>query len=117
MTCIQSTLQKGRISAIDNMESTLNTPLSVLDRLYRLTPREKEICILHFIEARSQTLISEWLGIRLRVVQRHITRAVAKVPELEPLRVKALEKPERPKLFHLSQLRSTERGPFNADEL
>jgi DNA-directed RNA polymerase specialized sigma24 family protein len=99
------------------METTLKTPQSILDRLYRLTPREKEICILHFIEARSQTLISEWLGIALRVVQRHITRAVAKVPELEPLRVHALETPSRPKLFHLSQLRPTERGPFNADEI
>jgi hypothetical protein len=99
------------------MESTLKTPKSILDRLHRLTPREKEICVLHFIEARSQTLISEWLGIALRVVQRHITRAVAKVPELEALRVQALEVPQRPKLFHLSQLRPTERGPFNADEI
>jgi len=117
MTCMLIAPKNLRISALDNMESTLNTPQTVLDRLHLLTPREKEICILHFVEARSQALIAEWFGTTLRNVQWHITNAVAKVPELEPLRVKALEKPERPKLFHLSQLRATERGPFNADEI
>jgi DNA-directed RNA polymerase specialized sigma24 family protein len=117
MTCIISAPQKGPISALDNMKSTLNTPQSVLDRLHRLTPREREICVLHFIEGRSQILIAEWLDIAERVVRRHITHAVAKVPELEPLRVKSLEEIKRPKIFHLSQLKATERGPFNADEI
>ncbi len=117
MTCIQSAPKNLRISALDNMESTLNTPQTILDRLYRLTRREREICILHFIEGRSQALIAEWFDTTLRNVQLHITNAVAKVPELEPLRVKSLQPPKRPKLFHLSQLRPTERGPFNADEI
>ncbi len=117
MTCMLITPKNLPISALDNMESTLKTPKSLLDRLHRLTPREREICMLHFIEGRSQTLIAEWFGLTDRCVRLHITNAVAKVPELEPLRVKALEKPDRPKLFHLSQLRPTERGPFNADEI
>ena len=117
MTCMLNAPQNLRISALGNMNSALNTPQSVLDRLHRLTRREREICMLHFIEGRSQALIAEWFATSLRNVQLHITNAVAKVPELEPLRVKALEKPERPKLFHLSQLRPTERGPFNADEI
>ena len=61
MTCIILAPKKGRISALDNMKSALNTPQSVLDRLYRLTPREREVCVLHFIEGRSQALIAEWL--------------------------------------------------------
>ena len=117
MTCIIVNQINLRIRALDNMESTLNTPKTVLDRLHRLTPREREICILHFIDGRSQITIAEWLRTTLRNVQLHITNAVAKVPELEPLRVKALEQPMRPRIFHLSQLRKTERGPFNADEI
>jgi FixJ family two-component response regulator len=117
MTCVMTASKNLRTCALDNMESTLNTPQSVLDRLYRLTRREREICILHFVEGRSQALIAEWFGTTLRCVQLHITNAVAKVPELEPLRVLSLEKPRRPRLLHLSQLRPTERGPFNADEL
>jgi len=117
MTCMFIEPKKGRIRAIDNMGITLKTPSTAMDRLHRLTPREMEVCVLHFLEERSQTCVAEWLGITLRIVQRHITRAVAKVPELEPLRVKSLIKPTRPKMFHLSQLRPTERGPFNADEV
>jgi DNA-binding CsgD family transcriptional regulator len=117
MICSMNRHEKGRKRAIDNMGSTLNTPPAVLKRLHRLTGREREVCVLHFVDGRSQTCIAEWLGITLRVVQRHITRAVAKVPELGPLRVQSSIKPQRPKIFHLSQLRPTERGPFNADEV
>jgi len=117
MTYVPKNLKSCPIRAIDNMGSTLSTPKTLLDRLCRLTPREKEICILHFIEARSQELISEWLGLSPRHVRRHLLSALAKIPELEPLRVKSLVKPERPKILHLSQLRNGERGPFNTDEL
>ncbi len=117
MTCMLIAPKNLRTCALDNMEATLNTPKTVLDRLHRLTPREREICILHFIDGRPQALIAEWFGTTLRSVQLHITNAVAKVPELEPLRINSLQKPPRPKLFHLSQLKATERGPFNADEI
>ena len=124
MTCIISTLKYLRNRAIDNMGTTLNhhtidsDPRTLLrPRLGLLTPRELDICVLHFVEHRSQTLIAEWLGIALRTVQFHVDNAIKKIPQLKPLQVQSLLKPTRPKILHLSQLRETERGPFNADEV
>lgn len=124
MTCDNISVSEGRIRALTNMGSRLkavrNSPhhqAIVLDRLHQLTPRELEICVLHFVEGRSQELIAEWFDLALRVVQRHITRAVLKVPELRPLRTKSLEQIRRPRIYQLSQLTGADRGPFNADEI
>jgi len=124
MTCTQTTQKNLRKRAIDNMGITLSTPSIDYDmraivrhHLAGLTQRELEICVLHFVDARSQTLIAEWLNLSLRTVQWHIENAVLKVPLLRPLCIQSQTKPTRPKLLHLSQLRPTERGPFNADEV
>jgi len=112
------------IRALTHMGSQLkavrNSPhhqAIVLDRLHSLTPRELEVCVLHFIEGRSQDLVAEWLGLTVRMVRYHITHAVLKVPELRPLRTKSLEKIRRPRIYQLSQLNGAQRGPFNADEI
>jgi DNA-binding CsgD family transcriptional regulator len=124
MTCIAIAPGNLRNRAIDNMGISLKTSSNAFDpraiirkQLSDLTPREFDICFLHFIEGRSQALIGAWLGIALRTVQFHVENAVKKIPQLKPLQVQALLKPPRPKIFHLSQLRPTERGPFNADEV
>ena len=113
-----------RISAYVDMGHTLkahrNSPehrAMVMRRLLQLTPCEREACVLHFIEGRSQALVAEWMGVTLRNMQRHINNAVLKVPELRPLRVKSLAKIRRPKMYQLSQLGPGQRGPFNSDEL
>jgi FixJ family two-component response regulator len=87
------------------------------EHVAKLTPRELEVCVLHFVECRSQLVIAEWLGIGGRTVRLHVKSAVKKIPQLKRLRVKSLSKSERPKIFHLSQLKPTERGAFNADEV
>jgi DNA-directed RNA polymerase specialized sigma24 family protein len=124
MTCNNISDEKGRIRVLRDMGNRLkavrNSPQHraiVLDRLQQLTPRELEICLLHFVEGRSQELIAEWFDLALRVVQRHICRAVLKVPELRPLRTKSLEKVRRPKIYQMSQLNGFDRGPFNVDEI
>jgi hypothetical protein len=79
-----------------------------------LTPREIEVCAMHFVDGRPQSLIAEWLGLTLRCVEQCVTRAIAKQPELRSLQTK----PRRPRILHLSQLNlGCDRGPFNADEL
>jgi hypothetical protein len=102
------------------MGTALNTNSNVLRLLGRLSTEEIEVCVMHFVDGRSQTTIAEWLGTNLRTVQRVIEAAVAKVPQLKPLCVKARQKPKQPRIVHLSQIenpRDRERGPFNADEL
>jgi DNA-binding NarL/FixJ family response regulator len=89
-----------------------SSPAQSLD----LTPREKEICILHFIDGRSQPLIADWLGIYERSVRRCINRALKKYPALANLNHKS----RRPKIVHMSQIqnpRDLEHAPFNPDEL
>lgn len=110
--------------AIVSMGTTLkakrNSPehrAVVLDRLKALSPRELEICQLHLIDGHSQELIAEWLGKPRRIIRRHLSHAILKVPELRPLRAEAAKPPKRRRFFQLSQLHPTERGPFNADEL
>ena len=124
MTCIISNPLTPPIRAIDNMGITLTTSSTEFDpraivraHLARLTPREFEICVLHFVEHQSQLQIAEWLGMDGRTLREHIQNAVKKVPQLKRLRIKSRVKPTRPKILHLSQLRPTERGPFNADEV
>src|SRR5579862_9919967 len=67
-----------------------------------LTPREKEICILHFIDGRPQPLIADWLGIDERSVRRYLTRAIAKYPALAKINTKS----RRPKIVHMSQIQN-----------
>ncbi len=114
MIYAQKTPSNICIRAYGSMEQTTNPPPAVdrrelvLQRLRQLSPRETEMCILHFVEGRSQTQIAEWLGITVQMVQRHISRAVLKVPELLPLRTKGVEKPPRPRVYHLSQISRAE---------
>ena len=89
----------------------------VLERLRQLSPHELEICLLHLVECHSKELIGDWLSRPTKHIQRHLTHAILKVPELRPLRVAAARQPKRRRFFQLSQLRPTERGPFNADEV
>jgi DNA-binding NarL/FixJ family response regulator len=101
-----------------NASTTEFDPRAIVRRhLEKLTPRELEICVLHFVEGRSQLLIADWLGIEGRTVRLHIKNAGKKIPQLRRLRIQSKSKIERPKILHLSQLRPTERGPFNADEV
>jgi FixJ family two-component response regulator len=116
--------EKVRIRALVDMGTTLkakrNSPEHrdvVRGRIAQLSESELEICLLHLVDGHSQTQIAEWLDLTLRAVQKSVTLSVLKVPELRPLRTKSLEKPTRPRIFQLSQLRPTERGPFNADDL
>jgi DNA-binding CsgD family transcriptional regulator len=124
MTCNKSGLKKVRIRALVSMGTTLkatrNSPEHhevVRHRIAKLTPAELEICLLHLVDGHSQAEIADWFGLTLRAVQKSVTLSVLKVPELRPLRTKSLQKPKRPRILQLSQLRPTERGPFNADEL
>ena len=124
MTCMLNTAFTLPIRAIDNMGTTLNASTNKFDPqaivrqgLAQLTPREFEICVLHFIDGQSQLTIAEWFGTSGRMVRMHLKSAVEKVPQLKRLRVKSKRKEQRPKILHLSQLRPTERGPFNADEV
>ncbi len=123
MTCIAFTHPNLPIRALDNMGIPLNAttqfdPQAIVRRgLSLLTAREFDICVLHFIEGRSQLLIAEWFGIEGRTVRFHLMNALKKVPQLKRLQTKSKVKIKRPKMFHLSQLRPTERGPFNADEV
>jgi hypothetical protein len=98
----------------------LNQSSNVRRLLERLSPDEIEICIMHFVDGHSQTTIAEWFGGNLRTIQRIVATAVAKVPQLKPLRTKTRKKPKKPRIVHLSQIenpRDRTRGPFNADEL
>jgi DNA-directed RNA polymerase specialized sigma24 family protein len=102
------------------MGTTLQASSIVRRQLRNLTQHELELCVMHFVDGHSQASIAQWLGTTLRAVQKVMTSAVAKVPQLRPLRVKARRKPARPRLVHLSQIdnpRDRERGPFNADEI
>jgi hypothetical protein len=79
-----------------------------------LTPREIEVCAMHFVDGRPQSLIADWLGLTLQHVRQCVARAIAKQPRLRLLRVKT----RRPHIFQMSQLNhARERGPFNVDEL
>jgi DNA-binding CsgD family transcriptional regulator len=91
----------------------------VTDKLRTLTPQEREICLLHFVDERPQKLIAEWLGINRFTVVEHLESAIRKVPELATLRTLSQGRSPKIKVFHLSQLPSgnSERGPFNIDEL
>ncbi len=124
MTYVEISLEPRRIRASVDMGNRLKTSASAVDRralaltrLRQLSPCELRICLMHLLEGHSQVQVAEWLGITLRTVQRHITRAILKVPELKPLRTKSLLKPPRPKICAFSQLKGGERGPFNPDEI
>lgn len=102
------------------MGTTLNTTSTVHPLLQKLTPKELEVCVLHFIDGQSQPTIAEWFCTTHRAVRLLIESAIAKVPQLRPLCAKSRLKPQRPRIVHLSQIdnpRDRERGPFNADEL
>jgi hypothetical protein len=89
-----------------------------MSALGRLSARELEICMLHFVDGRSQSLIAEWFHIDTRVVERHLQSAVAKVPQLKPLQTQSRAKPKHVRVLHLSQLPGSDcHGPFNIDEL
>jgi DNA-directed RNA polymerase specialized sigma24 family protein len=113
-----TTCKKVRIRALSYVEITQNNA-ACRHALSRLTPRELEICTLHFVEGHSQSQIAEWFGVTLRIVQRMVESAVAKVPALQPLRVKSRQKQKRPRIIAFSQLSSNDRqrGPFNPDEI
>jgi hypothetical protein len=79
-----------------------------------LTPREIEVCAMHFVDGRPQSLIAEWLGLTVQCVRQCLARSISKQPQLRSLQLKT----QRPRIFHLSQLNhDRERGPFNVDEL
>ena len=102
------------------MGTTQERASSVRQLLHALTNKELEVCVLHFVDGHSQLTIAQWLGVTGRAVRLLVTSAVAKVPQLQPLRVKSRQKPARPRIVHLSQIdnpRDRERGPFNADEI
>jgi DNA-directed RNA polymerase specialized sigma24 family protein len=102
------------------MGTTQERASNVHQLLHRLSAKELEVCVLHFVDGHSQLTIAEWLGVTGRAVRLLVTSAVAKVPQLRPLRVKSRQKPVRPRIVHLSQIdnpRDRERGPFNADEI
>ena len=96
------------------METTISQPAAA-DRL-NLSPREAEVCALHFLDGRSQELIAEWLNLSPRGVRLCLARAVAKQPGLRSLRKRI----KRPRVVQLSQLtspRGRDRGAFNVDEI
>src|SRR4051794_494937 len=102
------------------MGTTLNSSSDVRPLLARLTPRELDVCVFHFVDGQSQTVIAQWLHTNLSTIKRVVASAVAKVPQLKPLQTKSRLKPKQPRTIHLSQIenpRDRERGPFNADEL
>jgi hypothetical protein len=117
----QSTCATARASdtygcALYNMGISLNVidERNFAGRL-NLTPREIEVCAMHFVDGRPQPVIAEWLGLTIQSVRECVERSLSKQPQLRSLRVST----PRPKIFHLSQLnsRDRERGPFNIDEL
>jgi hypothetical protein len=80
-----------------------------------LTPREIEVCSLHFVDCHPQPIIADWLGLTLQTVRQCIARCLARYPQL-----RAVYRPTpRPRIIAFSQLnaRDRTRGPFNADEL
>jgi DNA-directed RNA polymerase specialized sigma24 family protein len=107
-----------RSPALTFVGTTTNHPATAA-RLLSLTPRELEVCVLHFADGRSQTQVAAWLGVTVRAIQKSIRSAVTKVPELEPLRVSQRQRHAKPRVVHLSQLSVRDRssGLFNADEL
>jgi predicted DNA-binding protein (UPF0251 family) len=107
-----------RSPALTFVEITTNHPATTA-RLLTLTPRELEVCVLHFAEGRSQTQVAAWLGVTVRAIQKSIRRAVIKVPELKPLQVSQRQRHAKPRVVHLSQLSMRDRSSrlFNADEL
>ncbi len=122
MTCNINTQSTLHTRALTNMGSLLNASHhteAVRERLATLSTREIEVCLLHLVDGRSQVLIARWIGLTRETVSACLASAVAKVPELAPLRRSAQLKPPRPRILHLSQLPSGDRirGPFNIDQL
>ncbi len=110
--------------ALTNMSTTLNVNddrivAAVRRKLSELTEREIDICLLHFVDARPQALIAQWLGLNRKTVVEHLESAMQKVPELLPLRKTMQKRAPRVRIHHLSQLPrgDRQRGPFNRDEL
>lgn len=94
--------------------------MRAVTRQLNLTAREIEVCLLHFIEGRSQLLIAGWLGVTPQCIRQCIANAMAKQPALHTLRKQLRAPRRRPRLVHLSQIdnpRDRDRGPFNADEI
>ncbi len=85
--------------------------------LGRLTPRELEVCVLHLADGWSQETVADWLGLSRRTVQFMLASATRKVPPLQRLHARATGPARRPRIVHLSQIGSAERGPFDADDL
>jgi DNA-directed RNA polymerase specialized sigma24 family protein len=91
------------------MGTTLNDPACstewelVRQQLSQLTPKELDICLLHFVDERPQAVVAEWLGLNRATVVEHIDSALTKVPALHRLRI-ALQTPKpKIRIQHLSQ--------------
>src|SRR5258707_2303398 len=100
--------------------SNMGIPLTATNRprftgRLNLTEREIEVCAMHFVDGRPQSLIAEWLGLTIQCVRQCVANAVLKQPQLRSLRTGT----PRSRIVHMSQLncRDRKRGPFNVDEL
>ena len=117
MTCATHHKPEVYVSSLSNMGITL-FPKS--DRTYgqilNLTPREMEICSMHFVDGLSETTIAEWLKISVQGVRQCIARSIQREPRLRKLARQPLR---FPKIRCFSELRQSDReaGPFNSDEL
>jgi hypothetical protein len=89
--------------------------------LRRLSQPELDVCVLHLADGWPQATVARWLGFSRRNVQLLLGSAVRKAPALRRLWARTgagcCSPPRRPRVLHLSQLASAERGPFDADDL
>jgi hypothetical protein len=102
---------KVDLCALYNMGTSLNGSSARTMRL-NLTPREMEVCAMHFVDGRPQSIIAQWLGLTLQCVKKCMACAILKHPELKTLRAS-----KRPRVRNFCDLTAEDRGPFNPDEL